>query len=88
MAIARSSEHRILCKHGMSPLPVNQKHQPHHAIDDCMRIRVLKVYNACNQRTAIQFLNEVRQPLPFRIHVIQTDNGAVPITVSLARRNR
>lgn len=46
------------------------------AIDDCTRIRVLKVYDACNQRSAIQFLNEVRQRLPFRIHVLQTDNGA------------
>jgi transposase InsO family protein len=46
------------------------------AIDDCTRIRVLKVYDACNQRSAIQFLNEVRQRLPFRIHVVQTDNGA------------
>jgi len=46
------------------------------AIDDCTRIRVLKVYDACNQRTAIQFINEVRRRLPFRIRVIQTDNGA------------
>ena len=46
------------------------------AIDDCTRIRVLKVYDKCNQRAAIQFLNEVRNRLPFRIHVLQTDNGA------------
>jgi transposase InsO family protein len=46
------------------------------AIDDCTRIRVLKVYDACNQRTAIQFITEVRRRLPFRIRVIQTDNGA------------
>ena len=46
------------------------------AIDDCTRLRVLKVYDACNQRTAIQFINEVRRRLPFRIRVIQTDNGA------------
>jgi transposase InsO family protein len=46
------------------------------AIDDCTRIRVLKVYDACNQATAIQFVEEVRRRLPFRIHVIQTDNGA------------
>jgi hypothetical protein len=45
------------------------------AIDDCTRIRVLKVYDACNQRTAIQFINDVRRRLPFRIRVIQTDNG-------------
>ena len=110
--IACSSVHRILGKHGMSRLPANQKHQPHHkrwrryekpqpghrlqldvkfleripttgkrlyqftAIDDCTRIRVLKVYDACNQRTAIRFLDEVRHRLPFRIHVLQTDNGA------------
>jgi transposase InsO family protein len=46
------------------------------AIDDCTRIRVLKVYDRCNQRTAIRFLNEVRIRLPFRIQVLQTDNGA------------
>lgn len=46
------------------------------AIDDCTRIRVLKVYDACNQRTAMQFADEVLRRLPFRIHVVQTDNGA------------
>ena len=46
------------------------------AIDDCTRIRVLKVYDACNQRTAIQFFDEVLRRLPFRIQVVQTDNGA------------
>jgi transposase InsO family protein len=46
------------------------------AIDDCTRIRVLKVYDACNQRTAILFINEVLRRLPFRVHVVQTDNGA------------
>ena len=46
------------------------------AIDDCTRIRVLKVFDACNQRTAISFLNEVVRRLPFRVLVLQTDNGA------------
>ncbi len=46
------------------------------AIDDCTRIRVLKVFDACNQRTAIQFLDEVIRRLPFRVHVVQTDNGS------------
>jgi len=45
------------------------------AIDDCTRIRVLKVYDACNQSTAIRFADQVIRRLPFRIHVIQTDNG-------------
>lgn len=46
------------------------------AIDDCTRIRVLKVYDACNQRTAMQFIDEVLRRLPFRVLAIQTDNGA------------
>jgi transposase InsO family protein len=46
------------------------------AIDDCTRIRVLKVYDGCNQATAIRFLDEVLRRLPFRVHVVQTDNGA------------
>ena len=46
------------------------------AIDDCTRIRVLKVFDACNQRTAIAFIDDVLRRLPFRVHVIQTDNGA------------
>ena len=46
------------------------------AIDDCTRIRVLKVYDACNHRTAIRFIDEVLRRLPFRVLVVQTDNGA------------
>lgn len=46
------------------------------AIDDCTRIRVLKVHDACDQRTAITFIDEVLRRLPFRVHVVQTDNGA------------
>jgi len=46
------------------------------AIGDCTRIRVLKIFDACNQRAAIQFIDEVLRRLPFRVHVVQTDNGA------------
>jgi transposase InsO family protein len=46
------------------------------AIDDCTRIRVLKVYDKCNQRTAVQFIDDVLRRLPFRVLVVQTDNGA------------
>jgi transposase InsO family protein len=46
------------------------------AIDDCTRIRVLKIYDRCNQTTALRFIDEVRRRLPFRVHVVQTDNGA------------
>lgn len=46
------------------------------AIDDCTRIRVLKIYDVCNQASAIRFVDEVLRRLPFRVLVIQTDNGA------------
>ena len=46
------------------------------AIDDCTRIRVLKIFDACNQDTAIRFIDDVMRRLPFRVHVVQTDNGA------------
>ncbi len=46
------------------------------AIDDCTRMRVLKVFDVCSQRTAIQFMDDVLRRLPFRVHVVQTDNGA------------
>ncbi len=46
------------------------------AIDDCTRIRILKIYDACNQSTAVRFIDEVIRRLPFRILVVQTDNGA------------
>lgn len=45
------------------------------AIDDCTRLRVLKIYPRCNQKTAIQFLDYLLARLPFRVEVIQTDNG-------------
>ncbi len=46
------------------------------AIDDCTRIRVLKIYDACNQGTSIRFIDEVLRRVPFRVQVVQTDNGA------------
>ena len=46
------------------------------AIDDCTRIRVLRIYPRCNQKTAIQFLDYLLAKLPFRVESIQTDNGA------------
>jgi transposase InsO family protein len=45
------------------------------AIDDCTRLRVLKIYEQVNQRTSIQFVDYALSRLPFRTHVIQTDNG-------------
>jgi len=53
-----------------------KKHYQFTAIDDCTRLRVLRIYPACNQKTAIQFVDYVLERLPFLVQVIQTDNGA------------
>lgn len=45
------------------------------AIDDCTRIRILKVYERCNQKNSIQFMDYILTRLPFPVHSIQTDNG-------------
>ena len=46
------------------------------AIDDCTRLRVLRIYPRCDQKTAIQFVDYVLERLPFSVQIIQTDNGA------------
>ena len=53
-----------------------QKHYQFIAIDDCTRIRVLRIYPKNNQKTAIQFLDYLLERLPFHVEAIQTDNGA------------
>lgn len=45
------------------------------AIDDCTRIRVLRVYPKRNKRCAISFLYEVLDSIGFPIRVVQTDWG-------------
>src|SRR4028118_2254290 len=45
------------------------------AIDDCTRLRVLKIYERNNQKNAIDFVDYVLSRLPFRVQAIQTDNG-------------
>jgi transposase InsO family protein len=46
------------------------------AIDDCTRIRVLRIYDRLDQKRAIQFVDYVIEKLPFRVEQVQTDNGA------------
>ena len=53
-----------------------KKHYQFTAIDDCTRIRVLRIYAKNSQTTAIQFLDYVLERLPFHVEAIQTDNGA------------
>ena len=45
------------------------------AIDDCTRIRALKIYQQHTQSSSIDFINYVVDKFPFRIKTIRTDNG-------------
>ena len=61
----------------IEPLAGSRKeHYQYTAIDDCTRLRVLRIYPRNNQKTAIQFLDYVLEKLPFEVQTIQTDNGA------------
>lgn len=46
------------------------------AIDDCTRLRVLRLYNARNAKNAVAFVDEIVAAFPFPIQRIQTDRGA------------
>jgi transposase InsO family protein len=60
----------------IAPLsPSTKRYYQYTAIDDCTRLRILKVYERNNQRSAIQFVDYLIERLPFRVEVIQTDNG-------------
>jgi transposase InsO family protein len=44
-------------------------------IDDCTRLRILRAYPRCDQKTAIAYIDYVLAKLPFAVERIQTDNG-------------
>jgi transposase InsO family protein len=46
------------------------------ALDDCTRLRVLRLYRHLGLRSSLEFLTELRRRLPFPIRQIQTDHGA------------
>jgi hypothetical protein len=77
LELNRLPAHRVqLDMKFISPLPGSRrKHYQFTAIDDCTRLRVLRIYPKLSQHTAIQFLHYVLERLPFRVEVIQTDNG-------------
>jgi transposase InsO family protein len=64
----------LTSKAGTSERP--KRYYQYTAIDDCTRIRVLRIYERDNQKSAIQFLDYVLEKLPFNVEVIQTDNGS------------
>jgi transposase InsO family protein len=61
----------------IEPLPgTKKKYYQYTAIDDCTRIRVLRIYPRNNQKSAIQFLDYLLEKLPFQVEIVQTDNGS------------
>jgi transposase-like protein len=52
------------------------KHYQFTAIDDCTRLRVLRIDDRLGQKSAIQFVDYVLEKLPFHVRRIQTDNGS------------
>ena len=53
----------------------NKKYYQFTAVDDCTRLRVLKVYERNSHQNAIRFIDEALSRLPFCAEVIRTDNG-------------
>lgn len=53
-----------------------RKHYQFTAIDDCARIRVLRIYERLDQKRAIQFIDYMLEKLPFKVEVVQTEAGA------------
>ena len=75
-SLSRGTAFRSMFKF-ISPLKGSRKrHYQYTAVDDCTRLRVLRLYTRANQKTSIQFIDYVLQWLPFRVELIQTDNGA------------
>jgi transposase-like protein len=44
------------------------------AIDECTRVRVLRLYRRQNHRSSLSFLHELTRAFPFQIRKIQVDN--------------
>lgn len=59
------------------------------ALDDCTRLRVLRLYRQLHVRSTLDFVAEVTRTFPFPVRKIQTDHGAeFPFTFVLALERR
>ena len=45
------------------------------AVDDCTRIRVLRIYDELTLHHSLEFLKQLVAQIPFKIHAIRTDGG-------------
>jgi transposase InsO family protein len=49
---------------------LRRRHYQFTAIDDCTRIRILRIYDRLSQKRAVQFIDYVLEKLPFAVEVI------------------
>jgi hypothetical protein len=60
------------------------------AIDDCTRLRVLRIYPRCDQKTAIQFVDYVLERLPSRCRLSRpttAPNSSQPSTITSSTKD-
>jgi len=81
VTISVSGVWRILKRLGLNGYPPHsagrkRKYYQFTAIDDCTRLRVLRAYPRCDQKTAIAFIDHTLSKLPFQVERVQTDNGS------------
>jgi hypothetical protein len=84
--LTRSSLHRCLQRHGISRLPDLEGDKPAGvrtgegklylfvAIDRTSKFAVARLYDEATRLTACQFLKELLEVVPCRIHTLLTDN--------------
>lgn len=62
-----------------------QKAFQYTALDDCTRLRVLRLYRRQNQVSSLEFFAELQKAFPFPIRQLQNDNGSeFPLAFSLS----
>ena len=68
-------EIQIDSKHLCPRDPLQTRYFQYTAIDDCTRLRVLRIYDELTLNHSLEFLQEVVAHLPFKIQAIRTDGG-------------
>ncbi len=69
-------EVQIDTKHLSPRHPLQTRYFQYTAIDDCTRLRVLRIYDELTLNHSLEFLQEVLAQMPFKIKAIRTDGGS------------
>jgi transposase InsO family protein len=55
--------------------PLQTRYYQYTAIDDCTRLRVLRIYDEITVNHSLEFLHQVVSQMPFKIRAVRTDGG-------------